>query len=133
MNPIEVASADFGSGFDAIRTELLGPNSKLVLLENDGINIPFHELRRVVSQWTANFSERAGSVSFFVADLSIEFADAIRQGCSFMVVLDSTLVATNNLLHKVTGGTISPNIGSPFWRIEVETVGRLYDPPTSEE
>lgn len=128
---LEKVSKDFGRGFDEVRKELLGKKARLVILKQSGETVPFIEIYSVVSGWHARFSDRVGAVTISIADISQAFAIKLRE-VSAVVILDSDLPTTNNLLFEVAEDSIAPSVDHPFWRLEVNSTGRFYEAPKEE-
>ena len=126
--PATDISGDFALAFNDLRTELLGVNAKLVLLEEDGETHAFNDLQIITTGWYPEYSTFFGNSTFHVADVTAATAKNIRKA-SFVVIRDANLVTYNNVLFEMKSDTAPPDSNIPWWRIRAEYVSRKYVPP----
>lgn len=122
-------TADFAEAFDNVRVELLGKDAKFVLLREEGSTHAFDQVQSPIEGgWYPEYSKFYGNTTFHLADVSGTTAKNVRNATHVMMI-DTVLEATNNLLFEMKAETAPPDMTTPWWRIRAEQLSRKYFPP----
>lgn len=112
--------------FDRKRARAEGKDAQLILLREDGESAPFtQEFAVETGGWCSEFSEFFGNTTFNVADITDEFAAAVKKA-THLVVINSGMATLNDLIHETLAETAPPAGDKPWWRIRAKPVGRKY-------
>lgn len=127
MTQLEEIAKDLATGFEQIRRDKLGVNSKMLLLKEEGEEEgkPFKVLRYVTRNFCPSSNDFFGTMTLKVGDISEAFGNDARRATHF-ILQDTIIPALNNVIHEFSSRTAGPDTSKPFWRIRGESQRTLY-------